>query len=133
MTQKVATYLFEGWFSIDIPDSWEYYEEDQIINIYSSVNPKGAIQISVYRLTAEETKISRDKIAEHHLITFIEGPDKTIAIADGTLDGDFIKIWALVNQTCTSLLIITYISEKKSRELSKVGDIVYSIFFDYDH
>jgi len=116
-----------------------------IIHIYSTVNPEGAIQISVYRLTEAEEKISRDKIAEHHLITFIEqngivkntntvieGPDKTIAIADGTLDGDFIKIWALVDQTCTRLLIITYISEKKSRELSKVGDIVYSIFFDYN-
>jgi len=116
-----------------------------IIHIYSTVNPEGAIQISVYRLIEAEEKISRDKIAEHHLITFIEqngivkntntvieGPDKTIAIADGTLDGDFIKIWALVDQTCTRLLIITYISEKKSRELSKVGDIVYSIFFDYN-
>lgn len=82
-------------------------------------------------------------IAENHLNRFltqynvlvdinsykiIEAPNYTVAIASGEYDGEFIKVWTVVNEK--KMLLVTYISPNKTRELSKAEDIVYSISFD---
>ena len=140
MSLKENTYVFQDWFSLDLPENWEFEREEQILNIYSTVKPKGVLQISFF---INEEKGSLDDVAKLHLDNFIsqfeieidintyttiESPDFVVATVCGSHKNSFIKIWIIVNSE--KLLLVTYNSTKKSRELSKVDDIVYSVDFN---
>lgn len=133
--------IFEGWFSICIPETWEYSIEKDLLTIFSTKNAKGVIQISFFH--RKELEESLKSTAENHLNRFltqynvlvdintykiIEAPNYTVAIASGEYEGEFIKVWTVVNEK--KMLLVTYISPNKTRELSKADDIVYSISFD---
>ena len=137
--KKETRHIFDGWFSITLPGEWGYHNDEEVLNIYSNKNALGVIQISFFHKDDSQDII---KIANDQLDRFInqyrinidiitrkilEAPSYTVANASGEYDGDFIKIWVLVNEL--KMLLITYISPKKSREISKVEDIIYSINF----
>lgn len=134
-------YIFDDWFSILLPDDWTYEENEYTISIYNTKNPKGAIQISLYDRT--DPGIPRSKLVKDELERFlnqfdvrfdvntkkvIDAPNFTLANASGICDGDFIKVWTIVNDK--KFLLITYNSPKKTRELSTVDNIIYSISFE---
>lgn len=48
-SNNLVRYQFDGWITIELPETWIYKQEDDVLNIYSNVNPKGAIQISFFR------------------------------------------------------------------------------------
>ncbi|WII35282.1 hypothetical protein [Paenibacillus thiaminolyticus] len=132
-------YSFDGWMTLELPTTWEYEQDDDVINIFSSVNPKGALQISFYNVDVDS---SREELVDDFLQKFIdnytidvdvntkmilERDDYTIAVCAGYCDGRFIKVWCLAEDK--RLLLITYNSQKKNREVSTANDIVYSIRF----
>ena len=137
--KKETRHIFDGWFSITLPGEWGYHNDEEVLNIYSNKNAFGVIQISFFHKDDSQDiiKIANDQldrfIAQYRInidiITrkILEAPSYTVAIASGEYNGDFIKIWVLVNEL--KMLLITYISPKKSREISKVEDIIYSINF----
>jgi len=43
---KFNTINFEDWFSTDIPEKWEFEEENDLITFFNTVNPKGSCSIS---------------------------------------------------------------------------------------
>lgn len=132
-------YRFGDWFSITLPNKWEFEFEEEILNIYSIVNPKGVLQISFYRnhnndALEDIAKNKLDNFIQQFLIEInnntykiIETPSFVIANVSGKNNNDYIKVWIIVNED--KLLLITYNSATKTRELSKVDDIVYSIDF----
>lgn len=140
MPKKEIKHLFEGWFSVTMPENWNYDIDEDILNIYSIDNAKGTIQVSFFH--RKELEESLRKTAEKHLNRFvtqhnikieintrkvIEAPCYTVANTSGEYDGEFIKVWTVVNEQ--KMLLITYISPKKTRELSTAENIVYSINF----
>ena len=141
MPKNEKKLIFEGWFSICMPDTWIYSIEEDILTVYAAENGKGAIQISFSHLLERDDSLR--VTAENHLNRFlnqfnvkteentykvIEAPGFTLANASGEFDNEFIKVWTLVNEK--KMLLVTYISPKKTRELSTVEDIIYSINFD---
>jgi hypothetical protein len=139
--KKVVTYTFDGWFTLDLPDNWEYASDDElaVLAVYSTEDPQGALQIAFYR---NKTDTVRDKIAsdllERFLVQFnvevdtdtkmlIQRNDCTIATASGISNGRFTKVWCLTDGTRS--LFITYNSPQKTQEVSIVEDIVYGIRF----
>jgi hypothetical protein len=134
-----VNYKFDDWITIDLPETWVYKRDEGILNIYSTLNPKGAVQISFYTV---EIDMTREEIAEDFLQRFIEQffikvdintkmilerNEYTISTATGDSDGRFIKVWCLVEGP--RVLLITYNSSKKTRELSTVDDFIYGIKF----
>lgn len=116
---------FEGWFSIVMPEAWEYGEDGDVINIYStSDNAKGVIQISLFdRTNFEKTSkeivdinlknfINRNQIdIDINTYKIIEGPNMVFANVCGIMKDNFIKVWTLANNK--KMLLVTYISKKK--------------------
>ena len=127
--------------TILLPEKWEMYKDEDLFNIYSKVKPKGAIQVSVYnRINFEK---SLDEIAQDSCDRFIDQfsisidintkmilktDNFTISQATGTGDGRFIKVWCFAENK--KVLIVTYNSDKKTREVSTADNIVYSIQFN---
>lgn len=141
MPKNEKKYMFEGWFSICMPETWEYSVDEDILTICSTKNAKGTIQISFFH--RKELEEGQRETAEKHLNRFlnqydvsienntykvIEAPSFTVANASGEYDGEFIKVWTVVNEK--KMLLATYISPSKTRELSTAEDIIYSINFD---
>lgn len=141
MLKNEKKYVFEDWFSICMPETWEYSTDEDILTICSTKNAKGTIQISFFH--RKELEESLTETAEKHLNRFlnqydvliekntykvIETPSFIVANASGEYDGEFIKVWTVVNEK--KMLLATYISPNKTRELSTVEDIIYSISFD---
>lgn len=132
-------YVFEDWFSVNLLPNWAFEEDGDILNFYSTINPKGAIQVSFFKnnetLSLEEVAVKylNDFISQQDIeiipetYKVIETPEYTIANTSGRSEEDFIKVWTIVNPK--KMLLVTYISPKKTRELSQVDDIVYSINF----
>lgn len=138
-TKTYNQYNFDGWITLELPETWEYAQDDDVINIYSSVNPKGALQISFYKIDVD---VSREELAEDFLQKFIdkytvdvdvntrmilERDDYTISVCAGNCDSRFIKIWCVAENK--RLLLVTYNSQKKNREVSTADDIVFGIKF----
>lgn len=136
---KLVRYQFDGWITIELPETWAYEQEDNILNIYSNVNSKGAMQISFFKLNLEK---SREEIANNFIEKFIsqfgldidintkmviERDDYTIATTTGMSHGRFMKIWCLAQNK--RALLITYNSLNKTREVNISDDIVYGIRF----
>lgn len=142
MVKDKKSYMFDEWFMLSIPEVWEYEIDEDILNVYSNENPEGAIQISFFHNKDEERDLKR--MAEKHLNSFIKQSEISVDKGDcnmiedtesvtfsvsGTFsDGDFVKSWVMVD--LKRLLIITYISERKTKELKIAEDIVSSIKFD---
>lgn len=127
--------------SILLPEKWEIYEDEELFNIHSKVNPKGVIQVSIYKRINFE--ISLDEIAQDYCDRFIDQfsinvdintkmllktDNYTISQATGTGDGRFVKVWCFAEKR--KVLLVTYNSDKKTREVSSVDNIVYSIQFN---
>jgi len=140
MSNKEQIIIFENWFTIALPETWDYTTEDDLITICKSYNGNGVIQISCFYRT--DRNESLQDTAEFHLNRFInqfnvviednsyeiiEVPGYTIANASGICEDDFIKVWVIVNEE--KMLLVTYISSKKTKELSIAEDIIYSIQF----
>jgi hypothetical protein len=140
MKETGILYEFENWFSIRLPENWEYNSEEDIINVYSKKNPQGALQISLFNRSADNatlrdtamnnlnsfiTKFNID--LDKNTIKSIQTDKFVIANASGICEDRFIKVWFLVNQI--KMLLVTYNSKKKNRELSTAENIVYSIDF----
>lgn len=130
---------FDGWITLELPETWEYEQDNDVINVFSTVNPKGALQISFYNVNVD---ISREELAEDFLQKFIdkyainvdintrmilERDDYTISVCAGHCDGRYIKVWCLVENM--RLLLVTYNSQNKNREISTADDIVFGIRF----
>jgi hypothetical protein len=130
---------FDGWITLELPETWKYEQDEDVISVYSSINPKGALQISFYNVDVD---LGREELAEDFLQKFIdkytidvelntkmilERDDYTISVCTGYTDGRFIKVWCLVESK--RLLLITYNSTKKNREVSTADDIVFGIRF----
>lgn len=137
--KNMITYQFEGWIQIDLPETWGYEQEDDILNIYANIRPKGVLQISFYRIDLEE---NREDIVSHFLDKFInkfdievdintkmvlERDDYTIATTEGMQGGRFVKVWYVVEEK--RMLLFTYNADKKTREVSTIEDIVYGTIF----
>lgn len=140
MPNKELIITFENWFTLALPETWEYQTEDDLITICKSHNGNGVIQISGFYRT--DRKEPLQDTAEYHLNHFINQfnvkiedysykimdlPRYTIANASGICEDDFIKIWVFVNEE--KMLLVTYISPKKTKELSIAEEIIYSIQF----
>ena len=140
MSKKQKDFIFEDWFTITIPDTWEYAIEEDLLTICKTYNGKGVIQTSFFG--RDDSEESLQETAENHLNRFlnqydvtvedgtykiIEAPGYTIANASGECDEEFIKVWVFVNKE--KMLLVTYISSIKTRELSTAENIVYSIQF----
>lgn len=125
---------------ISLPENWEIYEDKEVYNISSKNKPKGVIQISVYNRL--NFGISLEEIAQDLVDRFVEQfsicvdintkmvletDNYTISQVTGTDDGRFIKIWCFAEKK--KILLVTYNSDKKTRELSTADNIVYSIQF----
>ncbi|MFC0187251.1 DUF3805 domain-containing protein [Fictibacillus aquaticus] len=135
---KFNTIVFEDWFEIDLPEKWELEEEEDLLTFYDTVDGRGALQISCFNIVEQR---AADEIAMEHLNDvieqfeininrntkkIIETPYSTIALTAGTSpEKDFVKIWIIVLKN--RMLLCTYISDQKSRELSTAEDIIYSI------
>jgi hypothetical protein len=135
---KPITVDFEGWFTILIPKHWKYENDEGLINFYSTKNPKGALQFSLYRRVENVPPVSKfvmDRlegfIAKNNIDydvntkIVIEGPYFAVASVSGIMDNSFINVWTLANHE--KYLLITYIGERKTKELSTAEDIVYNI------
>lgn len=140
MKTKEHIHTFENMFSIILPDIWSCEVDESIFNCFSNVNPIGALQISFFRIEENE---NLEELAKNHLDRFvnqfnidididtykvIEAPYYTIANTSGISEGDFIKIWVINNNE--KMLLITYNSIEKTKELDIVDNIVYSINFE---
>ena len=145
---KYTSYFFEDWITVFLPKEWIVEvdeEEEDLLNIYSEVNPKGVMQISFF--TKSNNLIDNYELALQHLDDFIsqfnvdidkdkdkdtymtlQANDIVYALTNGIMDNRFIKIWVIVDDR--RMLLATYISEKKTRELNIVDDIIYGIEFD---
>jgi hypothetical protein len=146
LVAKYTSYFFEDWITVFLPKEWIVEideEEEDLLNIYSEVNPKGVMQISFF--TKSNNLIDNYELALHHLDDFIsqfnvdidkdkdtymtlQANDIVYALTNGIMDNRFIKIWVIVDDR--RMLLATYISEKKTRELNIVDDIIYGIEFD---
>jgi hypothetical protein len=140
-SKGIVTYTFDGWFTMDLPENWEYESDDEaaVLNVYSTEDPQGALQISMYK---NKTDVEREELVtdllERFLVQFnvevdsntkmvIQRDDYTIATAYGISNGRFLKVWCLTDGTRS--LLITYNSRKKTREVNIADDIVYGIRF----
>lgn len=141
LAKKEVQVLFDEWFTINIPESWTYDVEEDLLSIAASKNPKGIIQISYFNrkdkgvseVESSKTHLKRfirqyEIDAEEGKITSIEGKDYVIANISGIDEGHFIEAWSIVNKD--KLLLVTYGSPKKTRELEVAEKIVYSINFN---
>jgi hypothetical protein len=141
VSKNEKKYVFKGWFAISMPETWEYTIEEDMLSICSINNAKGVIQASFFHRKDKEESLKEtaekhlnrflsqyDVVVEKNTYKVIEAPSFTVANASGEYDGEFIKVWIIVNEQ--KMLIVTYISPKKTRELSIAEDIVYSINFD---
>lgn len=82
-------------------------------------------------MPTHKTKVRRGEIhcqKTRRNTCLIEAPSLTVANASGEYDGEFIKVWTIVSDK--KMLLATYISPNRTRELSTAEDIVYSINFD---
>jgi len=129
------SHIFEGWFTISLPDLWEYEAED-VITFFSSEDGEGALQFSLFK--RRKNIIGTEEFVNQQLIGFIKehaiknvkskkiiSSDCTVAFAEGTTDMDFIKIWTIANEC--KYILATYISHNKTNELSIVEKIIDSI------
>lgn len=134
-------YIFKGWFSINIPESWEHSIDKDLLSISSIENASGTIQISFFH--RKDLNKSLKGIAEEHLNQFLrqynidikkntykitETQNYTIANASGLYDSNFIEIWTIVNEK--KMLLVTYISPQKTKELLIAREIINSIVFE---
>jgi hypothetical protein len=139
---NIIPYNFDGWFTIFLPEGWMVEQEEDLLNVYSKVNPKGVLQFSLYKKN-KDNQCNNDELALQYLNNFIaqfnviidenthmllETDDFIIATTTGLRENRFLKIWVIVEET--RVLLLTYNSLKKTRELSVVDDIVFGIEFD---
>ena len=136
---KFNTINFEDWFSTDLPNKWEFVVEGDCITFYNTINPKGVFQVSCYIM--EDVGTEDDEIAMEHLDSFInqfeinidiytkkilQTPKCTFALTEGTTaDNRFWRIWVVIFND--RMLMCTYNSGKKTREVNVVDDIVFGI------
>jgi hypothetical protein len=140
MKKDEKKYIFDGWFSINIPEEWEYSVDEDLLTIYSKENAQGVIQISFFHRKMGKESIR--SIAEKHLNKFltqynvstdindckvIESPNHTVATTCGECEEEFIKVWTIINEK--KMLLVTYLNPNKTKELSKAEEIVDSIIF----
>ena len=141
MPKNEKKYMFEGWFSVCMPETWEYTIDEDMLTICSMKNAKGVLQVSFFHRNemVESLRESAEKhlnkflsqydvVVENNTYKVIVAPNLTVANASGEYDSEFIKVWTIVNED--KMLLVTYISPNKTRELSTAEDIVYSINFD---
>jgi hypothetical protein len=140
--ENLIPYNLNGWFIMFLPKDWTVEKDEELVTVYSEINPKGVVQFSLFKRD-DINQCNNDELAQHHLKNFIsqfnvnidensnmvlETDDFIIATATGYKENRFVKIWVIVEET--RMLLVTYNSKKKTRELSIVDDIVYSIEFD---
>jgi len=127
--------------TILLPENWEIYEDEEIYNINAKNNPKGVIQVSVYNRINHD--MSLEEIAQDLVDRFVEQfsicvdintkmvlqtDNYSISQVTGIGDGRFVKIWCFAEKN--KVLLVTYNSDKKTREVSTVDNIIYSIQFN---
>jgi|GEM_PF-1504344 hypothetical protein len=140
--ENLIPYNFQGGFTVFLLKDWTIEEENDLINVYSEVKPKGVLQISLYKKN-NKYEVNDDELALQHLDRFIdqfnviidkntykilETDDVIIATTEGVVENRFINIWVIVDEK--RMVLATYNSKEKTKELSIVEDIIYGIEFD---
>ena len=126
--------------TFEVPDDWVVEDEDGIRSIFNE-DGEGAITVSIYRIEKLEENIEKKikdmavecitnnniKIEKKvEVIAFNE--QEAVVYARGKApDGWFVKLWVVAS--FPTVIVITYWSEEKTKELDIVDKIVESFKF----
>lgn len=124
----------------EIPLHWIAEEDSDTLTVYDP-DGEGAITASFYNMLAdrsidEQITVMAKKFTEQNAITvdksmfFIHGgEEKTVLCAAGiTQDKWFVKLWVAAKKP--KIVMITYHSQKKTKEIEICDAIVESIHFN---
>ncbi|MDP4147217.1 MAG: hypothetical protein Q8936_22530 [Bacillota bacterium] len=68
--KNIIPYEFSGWFTLFLSEDWMVEQEEDLLNVYSKVNPKGVLQFSFYK-KSKNNQCKNDELALQHLNNFI--------------------------------------------------------------
>ena len=132
-----------NYINYELPMNWCAEENGDSLFIYNP-NGNGAMTLSFYNMLEvmetldEQISIMAKKFIEQNkivihtpLIIYGSKETKTTLYGTGTTpDNWFIKLWIIAKQP--KIVLITYQSEKKSKEVKKCDSIVESMEFTFD-
>lgn len=129
-----------GYLDYEIPLHWIAEEDGDTLTVYDP-DGEGAMTASFYNMLAdrsidEQITVMAKKFTEQNAITvdksmfFIhDGEEKTVLCAAGiTQDKWFVKLWVAVKKP--KIVMITYQSQKKTKEIEICDAIVESMHFN---
>ena len=129
-----------GYLDYEIPLHWVAEEDDDTLAVYDP-DGEGAMTASFYNMLAdrsidEQITVMAKKFTEQNAITvdksmfFIHGGEKkTVLCAAGiTQDKWFVKLWVAAKKP--KIVMITYQSPKKTKEIEICDAIVESMHFN---
>lgn len=128
------------YLKYDVPKDWIVETEDNITSIYKE-DGDGAITMSRYTIFDNDKPLGLligDMIVKFMadnkikikgvVIVNISNKNKKVAYAEGNAEDDsYVKIWVVAK--FPKAVLVTYYSDKKTRELKKVDKIVDSFKF----
>ena len=129
-----------GYLDYEIPLHWIAEEDSDTLAVYDP-DGEGAMTASFYNMLAdrsidEQITVMAKKFTEQNAITvdksmfFIHGgAEKTVLHATGiTQDKWFVKLWVVAKKP--KIVMITYQSQKKTKEIEICDAIVESMHFN---
>jgi len=132
-------FKYNEYLKYELPDNWCAENDKENLLIYNP-NGRGALTVSFFNiLDVEETLdeqisilakkfIDRNKINLHAPLILFNKEGKTILYGMGTTgDGWFVKIWVVAKKP--KIILATYQSERKSREVKLCDQIINSFQF----
>lgn len=136
--------VWEGVFSLHVPESFQWQEEDGVISIFDAVNGDGALQVSFAKRSKAEGP-SRDEVLDitRHFVTqqgwHVHPDDITVTMIAGCLtsvfsvvdsDGTSWRVWHILSRS--RLATATYVVEGDllSDEAQLFAEIVRSFSWD---
>lgn len=121
---SLQKYLWEGWFSLTLPDDWSFSEENGVISIFNEDTGVGALQVSFARRKVQQKptekearqlaldfasqrgwKLSEDAI---QLLEISDSPASVFNFHDDE-DSSSWQIWHIVNDE--RVAFITYVCD----------------------
>ena len=126
--------------TFEVPDDWVVEDEDGIRSIFNE-DGEGAITMSFYRIVKLEATIEKQikdmalkyihdaniKVEKEPEIVISNIEKSVICTMGKALDGWFVKLWVVAS--FPTIIVITYWSEEKTKELDIVDKIVESFKF----
>ena len=135
---------WSGWFSLEVPDAWEFSEADGVITICDPINGCGALQASIAHcekrgsrhLEAEAVELARDYAAQRNTtvspsqVKVIRRGETAISQIAFAVEDDLFVVWHVIDAKRVVFITYTVALVDKDVEKEAVGGIVDSLSWD---